>query len=157
MVLPGELDALASMTTTTFTYNHKLSEGEKDELVNEYHGIIDAQKIEKFHKLNALLREGGDIDIKKLREHVVILVSDSLQTGTPLDVAADFLKTAKLKRLVIATPLASVDAVDRMHIIGDEIYCLSVGENLMAADHYYDDNTVPDHAGILKIIRNINM
>ncbi len=156
VTLPGEHDALASMTTTTFTYNQAFSEGEREEMVGEFHGLIDAQKLEKFHKLNALLADGGDIDLKDLRQQVVILVADALQSGSLLDVAADFLKRAQLKKLLIAVPLASVDAVDCMHLIGDEIFCLSVSENLMNANHYYDENIVPDRIGILKIIRNLS-
>jgi len=157
IVLPGEHDPLAAMTTSTFTYNQSLSSGQVDEYVNEYHGLIDEQRVAKFRKLNSLLSNGGEIDPKFLRHHVVILVSDALQTGISLQVAADFLKPIKLKRLVIATPLASIKAVDRMHLLADEIYCLSVGENLMESDHYYEDNTVPDWAGVQKIIRNISM
>ncbi len=153
VVLPGELDTLASMTSDTFTYNQKFSDGERDDMVSEYRGIIDAQRLENFHKLNVLLSDGGSISVRDLNHHVVILVTDALQDGMVLDVAYDFLKPTKLIKLVIATPLASVDAVDRMHLIGDEIYCLSVADHLMEANHYYDDNIVPNHEGILKIIR----
>ncbi len=156
IVLPGETDAFATMTTNTFTYSHDMSEGEINDMVNEYHGFIDGQRLEKFHKLNKL-SDGAEIDPRFLRRHVVILVSDALQTGSSLEVAADFLKPIKTKKLVIATPIASVAAVDRMHLVGDDIYCLSVTENLMDSDHYYEDNTVPDHSGILKIVKNISM
>src|SRR5258708_6965109 len=61
IVLPGEHDPLAVMTTSTFTYNNKFSPGEIDEFVNENRGVIEAQRIEKFHKLNALLSNGGVI------------------------------------------------------------------------------------------------
>lgn len=157
IVLPGEHDPLASMTTNTLTFNQDLSAGELDEYIGEYHGFIEEQRVEKFHKLNQLLSDGGEIDPKYLRRHIVILVSDALQTGVSLQVAADFLKPIKVKKLIVASPLASVSAVDRMHLIGDEIYCLSVSENLMEADHYYEDNTIPNHEGALKIVRNISM
>jgi len=157
IVLPGENDTFATMTSDTFTYNHTLSESEINEMASEYHGFIDGQRLEKFHKLNQQLSDGGEIDPRLLRRHVVILVSDALQTGASLEVAADFLKPIKTKKIVIATPIASVEAVDKMHLIGDDIYCLSVTENLMDSDHYYEDNTVPDRAGILKIVKNISM
>lgn len=157
IVIPGERDPLAVMTTNTFTYNNALSSGQIDEFASEYRGVIEAQRIEKFHKLNMLLSNGGEINPKYLHNHTVILVSDTLQSGISLAVAADFLKPIRIKKLIIATPLASVDAVDRMHLLGDEIYCLSVPDNLMEADHYFDDNTIPNHEDALKIIRNISM
>ncbi len=157
IILPGESEALASMTTNTMTFNKRYSQGELDEFVSEYHTTIEDQRVEKFHKLNKLLSDGGDIDPKFLRHHTVILVADALQTGVMLEVAADYLKPTKLEKLVIATPIASVNAVDRMHLIGDEIYCLSVSENLMESNHYYDENTLPDHSNVIKIIRNISL
>ncbi|HSX23765.1 MAG TPA: phosphoribosyltransferase family protein [Candidatus Saccharimonadales bacterium] len=157
IMLPGEPEPLAVMTPGTFTYNKKLSLGQVDEYVGEYRGMIEEQRITKFHGLNKLLSDGGDIEPKYLRNHVVILVADALQTGVALDVAADFLKPIKIKKLVIATPLASVEAVDRMHLLGDEIHCLSVPDNLMDTNHYYEDNTTPGHKDAVKIIRNISM
>ncbi len=157
IILPGENEALASMTTSTLTFNKAMTQGQIDEFVNEYHGMIEDQRVEKFHKLNKLLSEGGEIDPKILKNHVVILVSDALQTGISLEVAADFLKPNKLKKLIIASPIASVNAVDRMHLIGDEIYCLSIAENLMESDHYYDENTLPGHQEAVKIIKNISV
>lgn len=155
--LPGEPDAIANLTTQAMTYNSRYSSGQLDEFMGEYHGVIEAQRLEKIHRLNRLLSDGGEIDNRQLARHTVILVTDALQDPGILDVAADYLKPIKLKRLIIATPLASVNAVDRMHLVGDEICCLHTGENLMNADHYYDDNTLPDRQGILKIIRNISL
>jgi predicted phosphoribosyltransferase len=126
-------------------------------MIGEYHGVIEAQRLEKQHNLNRLLTDGGEINMKHLQRHVVILVTDALQEPTILDVAADFLKPVKLKRLIIATPLASINSVDRMHLVSDEICCLSTSESLMNADHYYDENIIPDRQGILKIIRNISL
>lgn len=157
ITLPGEHRPVAAMTTDTFTFNPEFSACQIDEFVTEYHGFIEGQRIEKFHKLNKLMSDGGSIDAKFLRRHVVILVSDALQTGISLQIAADFLKPIKIERLIIATPMASVNAVDKMHLLSDEICCLDVTDNLMEADHYYDDNTVPNHEGSLKIIRNISM
>lgn len=156
VMLPAEPDPLASMTTSTFTYNPMYSEGERDDLSSEYRGLIDAQRLENFHKINALVSDGGDINPRDLRQHVIILVADALHDAMLLNVAYDFLKRIEVKRLIIATPLANVTAVDAMHLMGDEIYCLSVADNLMNANHYYDDNIVPDHAGIMKIIRNLS-
>jgi predicted phosphoribosyltransferase len=72
-----------------------------------------------------------------------------------LDLAAEFLKPIHLKGLVIATPFASVPAVDRMHILGDDIFCLSVIEDYISTDHYYDTQDVPPHDLVVKTIDKI--
>lgn len=155
--LPGEPDAIASLTTQSMTYNSRYSSGQIDEFLAEYHGVIESQRFEKTHHLNRLLSDGGGIDTRQLSRHVVILAIDALNDPAILDVAADYLKPIKLKKLIIATPLASVKAVDHMHLVSDEICCLNVAENLMEADHYYDENVIPDRQGVLKIIRNISL
>lgn len=155
--LPGELEPIANLTTRTMTYNSRYSSGELDEYMGEYHGVIESERLAKFRRLNHLLSDGGEIDMRQLARHTIILVSDAMQDPTILDVAADFLKPVKMKRLVVAVPLASVRVVDHMHLLADEIVCLSSAETLFDADHYYDDNTIPNREGILKIIRNISL
>lgn len=157
ITLPGESEPLATLTSTTFTYNKAFSSGEVEDLVGEYRGIIEEQRIAKMHHLNRLLSDGGEIDPKFLKRHVVIIVADGLPLAAPLDVVADFLKPIKIPRLLIATPLASVNAVDRMHLLGDEVYCLNTAENLMELNHYYEDNTLPEFDDCIKIMQHISM
>lgn len=154
--LPGEPDAVASINAEGgFTFNSMYSTGQLEEFNSEYRQYIEQQKLEKLHDMNRLLGEGGLIKNELLRGHNVILVSDGLNNGFSLDAAADFLKPLKLERLIVATPIASVPAVDRMHIIADEICCLSVIENYMNTNHYYEDNSLPPHEAILETIEKI--
>lgn len=138
-----------------FTYNQDLSAGEADDYYSEFHSYIDDQKREKTASINRLLADGGALDIALLREHVVILVSDGLQDSGILDAAQDFLKPVKTKRLVIAAPVASVSAVDRMHIMADELHVLSATDNYLDTAHYYDVDDVPTHEQAIQIINNI--
>ncbi len=154
--MPGERSALGTVTQGgDFVYSSALSEGEIDEYYSEFHGYIDDQRREKFSRLNHLLGQGGLIDPAMLREHVIILVSDGFKHGTSLDAAAEFFKRVKIQKLVVATPIASVQAVDRMHIIADELHCLSVTENYISTNHYYDINDVPPHEEIATRINEI--
>lgn len=156
ITLPGENSPLAGLAPSgNMTYNDMFSVGEVEEFQSEYNSYIQEQRIEKFHSLNRQMSGEAAINLDTLRHHVVILISDGLKHSFPLDIAADFLKPLKIKKLVIATPLASVPVVDRMHLIGDEICCLSVVENYMDTDHYYDDNTLPPHEKIVQSIQNI--
>jgi predicted phosphoribosyltransferase len=83
------------------------------------------------------------------------LVSDGLSNGFSLDIAAEFLKPIHVSRLIVATPMASVQAVDRMHILADEIFCLSVIEDYITTDHYYDTQDVPSHDLVVKTIEQV--
>lgn len=156
--LPGETDPIAALSSAgTFTYNNLFSPGQIEEYISEYHHFIEEKRIEKMHQLNKLMGRDGEVKKDYLRNHVVIVVSDGLSNGFSLDIAASFLKTVAIKKLVVATPLASVPSVDRMHLFADEIVCLSVVINYLSTNHYYDDNTVPDMDRLFELIRNITV
>lgn len=154
--LPGETDSVAVINQEGgFTYNNMFSTGQLEEFAGEYHSYLEQEKREKLHAINQLLGDGGLIRPDLLYRHNVILVSDGLNSGISLDAAQQFLKPIKVEKLIVVTPLASVPAVDRMHLLADEIVCLSVVENYMNTDHYYEDNTLPSHEELVKIIEKI--
>jgi putative phosphoribosyl transferase len=154
--LPRENTAIAGISQDgSVSYNTAYSPGQIEDFVSEYHGFIEQEKLEKIHEMHRLVGRGGLIRKDLLREHVVILVSDGLSNGFSLDIAAEFLKPIHTKRLIVATPLASVQAVDRMHILADEIFCLSVIEDYINTDHYYDTQDVPPHDLVIKTIEQV--
>jgi len=154
--LPRENMAIAGIAQDgTISYNSAYSPGELEEMTSEYHGYIEEEKMHKIRDMHRLAGHGGLIRKDLLRGHTVILVSDGLSNGFSLDIAAEFLKPIHMERLVIATPLASVQAVDRMHILGDEIFCLSVIEEYIDTNHYYDVQDVPSHDLVIKTIEEI--
>lgn len=154
--IPGENIAIGSVNQGgEFSYDQSLSKAETDDYYGEYHGYIEDQKRQKFEHINELVGEGGVIDPLLLHEHVVILVADGLKTSSKLDAASQFLKPILMKRLVIAVPVASVPVVDRMHILADELHCLSVTENYIATSHYYDTNDTLTHDQAVSKIDNI--
>jgi putative phosphoribosyl transferase len=154
--VPGEGESFGGMSQTgSFTYNGMFSAGEIEEYNSEYHGYLEEKKQQAFQHLNRLLGDGGLLDNDMLRDHVVILVADGLDTGMSLDIAADFLKPIRIDRLVITTPVATIQAVDKMHILADELHVLDVKENYLGTDHYYDHNDIPSHENTIAKINQI--
>ena len=156
IMLPREPEAIAGITFGgNMAYNQKYSPGEIDELVGEYRGIIEQEKLSSLHELNRIIGTGGVINQDFLKGHNIILVSEGLKSGFLLDMMNEYLKPIAIDHLVIATPIASIQAVDRMHIIADDIYCLNVVEEYINTDHYYDQHDVPDHNMAIKLIEEI--
>ena len=156
ITLPRENFAIGGVTANgNFTYNHAFSAGEIDEMVSEYRGVIEQQKLVKMHDMNRLLGNGGMIRPDLLKGRSIILVSDGLSDGFELELAAEFLKPIDIERLIVAVPIASVPAVDRMHILADEIYCLDVISDYMDTAHYYDNQDIPSHEAVVKTIEQI--
>ena len=155
--LPGEHEPIAAITSAgTFTKNKMFSVGQLEELMMDYHTYVEEQRMQHFHHMNMLMTHSGEIKKEYLRHHVVILVSDGLVNGFSLDVAEDYLKTIAIKKLIVATPVASVKAVDRMHLVADEIFCLDVKPNYISTDHYYDENFIPRQEKMFKIMERIS-
>ena len=156
ITLPRELEAIEGISQDgSVSFNDSYSPGELDEFIGEYYQYIEQEKLEKLHELHHLLGSGNTVDKRLLIGRNVILVSDGLSSGFAIDLAASDLKTIPIEKMIVATPLASVQAVDRLHIAADEIYCLSVVENYISTDHYYDQRDIPPHDKIIQIIERI--
>jgi len=154
--LPREDEAVAGISESgSFAYNNMYAPGEIEEFISEYRGFIEEQKFNKMSEMHRLLGGSGLIRPDLLEHKNIILVSDGLSSGFSLDVAMEFLKPISIKKLVVATPFASVPAVDRMHILADDIYCLNVLEDYISTDHYYEKNDVPHHEVVVKTLEEI--
>lgn len=151
--LPGEPSAVGIINQNGgFTYNDMYSAGDLEELTTEFYNVIEQQKMEKWHELNRLLSDGGLIDADILKDRNIILVADGFISGMSLDSAMQFLKPIKSKRIIVATPLASVSAVDKMHLMADELHVLSVYDGTFDLNHYYEKDDVPTQEAIIKTL-----
>ncbi len=156
IMLPREPDALAGITSGgAVAYNQRYSQGEINELLGDYYSVVEQEKLTKMHDMNHMLGSMGTVDRRLLQRRNVIVVTDGLKTGFPVDLAAEFLKPISIKKLIVATPFASVPAVDRMHVLADDLYCLNVIADYFDTDHYYDKQDVPDHKTVVKTVGEI--
>lgn len=154
--VPGESLSFGGVSQNgNFTYNSEFSTGEIDEYASEFHGYLDDQKRQAFQRINRLLGDGGMVDYNLLRDRTIILVSDGFNDSTVLDVAVDFLKPIRIARLVVAAPVASELAVDRLHVMADELHILDVKTNYFETDHYYTNNEIPTHEQTVEKINKI--
>lgn len=154
--LPREDAAVGGISQDgSFSYNQKYTSGEIEEFTSEYYQLIEQEKMSKMQEMHRALGKGGLIKRHLIKDHNIILVTDGLLDGFALDVALQYLKPIHIKKIIVATPLASVPAVDRMHVLADDIFCLSVLEDYIGTDHYYDVNDVPSHDKVLKTVEEI--
>ncbi len=131
--VPGEGETFGNLDQDgQFVYNGMFSTGQIEEYYIEFHGYLEDKKREKMSIINKLLGSGGIVDEAILREHNIILVSDGLQNGSSLETALEYLKPLNVLRVIVATPIASVSAVDRAHLLADEPHPLAA---LTGNDH----------------------
>ena len=77
------------------------------------------------------LRQGA------LRDKVVILVDDGIATGATAAAAIEAVRADHPRRIVVATPVAAPDAVDRLSRLADEVVCLSAPPGFSAVGLHY--------------------
>lgn len=157
--LPGEEHKpVATISAAgSFTFNNEYSTGELEAINADYHTVIEQQRMLAFQKLNRISEDETKIPKILLKNHVVIFVNDGLRNGLSLDVAADFIKSIKVQKIVTVVPVASVPAVDRMHLLSDEIHCLSVVEDFVETDHYYKENSLPEHEKMIEMMNDVTL
>ena len=138
-----------------FTVNSDFTESQADGYHSEYHGYFDEEKRRAFQQMNRLIGDGGTIDEDLLRDHTILLVADCLDDVSMVDVALDFVKPLRIDRLVVATPIATVPVVNRLHVMADEVHILDVKENFLGVDHYYTNNDIPPREETVQRISEI--
>ncbi len=154
--IPGQSLSFGAVSQAgNFTYNSQFTSGEIAEYTSEFHGYLADQKRQAFNRINRLVGDGGLIDKDLLRDRVVILVADGFSDGAILSVAIDFLKPIRIVKLVVVAPVATIPAVDSLHVLADELHILDVKENYMGTNHYYTDNTIPSHEETIAKINQI--
>ena len=154
--VPGESVSFGGVSQAgNFTYNSEFSSGEIQEYTSEFHGYLEEKKREAFQRINRLLGDGGLVDHDMLRDHTIILVDDGFADTGIIEVALDFLKPIRINRLVIAAPVASEQAVDRLHVAADELHILDVKINFFDTNHYYTANEIPSHEATVEKINKI--
>ena len=81
----------------------------------------------KFHQTGAILLEGK----------TVLIVDDGLATGATAEAAVVSARRQKARRIIVASPVASSHAVERLRPVADEVIALVVDADFAAVGQYY--------------------
>ena len=138
-----------------FTYNQMISTGQLEAILADARNTIEETKMHKFYELSRLLGDQGLVDLRVFYGRNVIMVSDGLLTGLSLAAAVNFLKPIRTAKLIGAAPMASVSAVDQLHILCDEIHVLNVITGDFEPAHYYEDNVIGDTGAIMERLNRV--
>lgn len=154
--LPAEIDPIGAISEKgDFSYNSFFSAGQIEELMMDYRGYVEDQKRTSLTSIHSMLGRSSGLRTELLHDKNIFLVSDGLNSGFSLEIALQSLKPIVYRDLVAVTPIASPEAVDRMHVLADKIYCLSVVDNYIATEHYYERKDVPKREDVVKIVEEI--
>ena len=82
----------------------------------------------RFHRSGALSIGGKSI----------ILVDDGLATGATTEAAVLSAKNQNARRITVAVPVASIQAVDRLAYVADEVIAIEIDPEFDAVGRYYE-------------------
>ena len=154
--IPSENEPIGTVSETgTFAYNNAYSSGEIDELMIDYRGFVEDEKRVELNRMHQMMGSNSGLRPELLVDKYIILVSDGFSSCYALDTAKEFLKPIRNKGIIVAAPVASGDAVDRMHSIADKIYCLNVVDSYLDTEHYYEHHDVPRREEVIKVVEEI--
>lgn len=155
--LPREPVSIGSIAFNgNFVINSDVSLTDSREMIDEFRGVIEEEKITKLREMTSDVGR-TELTNKSMIEHRnVILVSDSINGTTLLDMAYEYLKPIKISSLIVATPISDVKAVDWIHVMADKIFCLWVSDDYDSdLNRYFDQNKIPSQKRINTIIQNV--
>lgn len=88
----------------------------------------------------------GDRPALQMRGRTGIVVDDGLATGATMEAAVRALRSLEADRIVVAVPVTSVEARERIAAVADEVVCLQAPPFFSAVGQWYErfDQTEDD-------------
>jgi predicted phosphoribosyltransferase len=103
-------------------------------------GVLERVQREEQAELARREKEyRGDRPPLDLTGRTGILVDDGLATGATMEAAVRALRTLGAKRVIVAVPVASAEARDRIAAVADEVVCLQAPMFFSAVGQWYRD------------------
>ncbi|MEM9265118.1 MAG: phosphoribosyltransferase [Cyanobacteria bacterium P01_F01_bin.13] len=97
---------------------------------------ITTQELQELQRREHAYR--GNRPPLNLYDRIVILVDDGLATGATMRAAVMWLNSQQPRQLIVAVPIASIQAYRELKPKVDRLVCLSVPHNLYAIGIWYD-------------------
>jgi predicted phosphoribosyltransferase len=82
-----------------------------------------------------------------------LLVDDGLATGATAEAAVLSAKQQKARRVIIAAPVASTHAVERLRRVADDVLVLFEDAGFGAVGQYYDEFTQTSDDEVMALLR----
>ena len=89
-----------------------------------------------------------------LRGKSVLIVDDGLATGATTEAAARAARLRGAKQVIIASPVASVGAVQRLERVADDVRAVCVDPNFEAVGQFYEEFDQTSDDEVIALLRN---
>jgi putative phosphoribosyl transferase len=126
-------------------------ETQNDDISNEY---IDMEKLEQKKEMERRLSVYRPyVGEYKIRNRTVILIDDGIATGATMIAAARWIRKQEPKRLIIATPVAPKQVVERLKEEADHIEVVRNPSEFKAVEQFYQEFATVSDDQIVQIAK----
>lgn len=126
----------------TFNWKNPLARAELDNVIAEEKERLRDYRLQ-FHQGSAPVLEGK----------IILLVDDGLATGATAEAAVLSAKQQDAQRVIIAAPVASTHAVERLRRVADVVAVLFTDANFGAVGQYYDEFSQTSDDEVMTLLR----
>lgn len=119
-----------------------VSEAELASLIEDKQAEVEA-RVSKFR------RGAPPLDV---RGRTVIVVDDGVATGGTARAALQTLRVRGASRVVLAVPVGSMDTLEALASVADEVVCLSPQEVFLAVGIWYEDFTQTTDEDVVELL-----
>ena len=129
----------------SFKWENPLARAELDDVIAEEKKRL-REYCAQFHTLAAPALEGK----------MILLVDDGLATGATAEAAVVSARQQKARRIIIAAPVASTHAVERLRCVADDVAVLFEDPDFDAVGRYYDKFSQTTDGEVRALLRSSN-
>jgi putative phosphoribosyl transferase len=117
------------------------------------------REIERQKKIlqERLILYRGSASPLELKGKMVILVDDGLATGASMRAAIESVRSAAVKKIILAVPVAAPDSLDQMRRDVDEVVCLSSPPSFQAVGSFYRVFDATSDSEIVQLLQSCQM
>jgi putative phosphoribosyl transferase len=110
-----------------------------------------SQQKKEISRRAELYRKGKRLP--SLEGKTIILVDDGVATGATMKAAITTLKQERLKKLIVALPVAPAGTADEINHMADTFICIETPFDFMAVGAYYDDFTQVSDDEVIDLLK----
>jgi predicted phosphoribosyltransferase len=135
--------------------------GLEDSIVEDMNGVPEQYIDESSQRIRAQLldqykRFMGNRDPADIGNKTVIVVDDGVATGRTILSTIKMLRNRHPKKLVVAVPVASVEAAERIEKEVDDFICLYTPSPFYGVGRFYDDFTQTTDGEVIALLKELN-
>ena len=113
-------------------------------------GVI-AEETDRLRQYQAEFHRAG---LPSLAGKSVVLVDDGLATGATMEAAVRAAKKLNARSVIVAVPVASTHATERLESVADDVKALLVDENFHAVGQYYAEFSQTSDEEVLALLQS---